>query len=231
MPFMIAGVVILHVWALHVAGQNNPTGIEPKSMEDTVAFTPYATVKDGFAMVLFLILFSVFVFFMPNALGHADNYIPANPLVTPTHIVPEWYFLPFYAILRAVPDKLGGALLMFAAIGVLFILPWLDTSKVRSLRYRPTARVFFGLFVLTCLILGWCGGELPDNMVFQVGATASGDPIGLNFVWLSRIATFYYFAYFLIVMPVLGLVEKPLPEPDSIAASILNGAAASDKKG
>jgi ubiquinol-cytochrome c reductase cytochrome b subunit len=231
MPFMIAGVVILHVWALHVAGQNNPTGIDPKSKEDTVPFTPYATVKDGFAMVLFLILFSVFVFFMPNALGHADNYIPANPLVTPAHIVPEWYFLPFYAILRAVPDKLGGALLMFGAIGVLFILPWLDTSKVRSLRYRPTARVFFGLFVLTCLILGWCGGELPDKMVFQVGATASGDPIGLNFVWLSRIASFYYFAYFLIVMPVLGLVEKPLQEPDSITASILNGASATEKKG
>jgi len=231
MPFMIAGVVILHVWALHVAGQNNPTGIDPKSKEDTVAFTPYATVKDGFAMVLFLILFSVFVFFMPNAMGHADNYIPANPLVTPAHIVPEWYFLPFYAILRAVPDKLGGALLMFGAIGVLFVLPWLDTSKVRSLRYRPTARVFFGLFVLTCLVLGWCGGELPDNMVFKVGETASGDPIGLNFVWLSRIAAFYYFAYFLIVMPVLGLVEKPLQEPDSITASILNGASATEKKG
>jgi len=229
MPFMIAGVVILHVWALHVAGQNNPSGIEPKSKEDTVSFTPYATVKDGFAMVLFLILFAVFVFFQPNAMGHADNYIPANPLVTPTHIVPEWYFLPFYAILRAVPDKLGGALLMFGAIGVLFVLPWLDTSKVRSLRYRPTARVFFFLFVLTCLVLGWCGGELPDNMVFQVGSTASGVPIGLNFVWLSRIAAAYYFAYFLVVMPVLGLVETPDTVPDSISASILNHSA--EKKG
>jgi len=229
MPFMIAGVVILHVWALHVAGQNNPSGIEPKSKDDTVSFTPYATVKDGFAMVLFLILFSVFVFFQPNAMGHADNYIPANPLVTPAHIVPEWYFLPFYAILRAVPDKLGGALLMFGAIGVLFVLPWLDTSKVRSLRYRPTARVFFYLFVLTCLVLGWCGGELPDNMVFQVGSTAGGDPIGLNFVWLSRIAAAYYFSYFLIVMPVLGLVETPDSVPDSITASITNHSG--EKKG
>jgi ubiquinol-cytochrome c reductase cytochrome b subunit len=149
--------------------------------------------------------------------------------VTPAHIVPEWYFLPFYAILRAVPDKLGGALLMFGAIGVLFVLPWLDTSKVKSLRYRPTARVFFFLFVLTCLVLGWCGGELPDNMVFQVGSTASGDPIGLNFVLLSRIAAAYYFAYFLIVMPVLGLVETPDPVPDSITASILNHSA--EKKG
>src|SRR3954463_2069702 len=143
LPFMIAGVVILHIWALHVVGQNTPTGVEPKSKADTLPFTPYATVKDAFAVSVFLILFAFFVFFMPNALGHADNYIPANPLVTPSHIVPEWYFLPFYAILRAVPNKLGGVLLMFGAIAMLFILPWLDTSRVRSMRYRPTMRWVF----------------------------------------------------------------------------------------
>ena len=222
LPFMIAGVVVLHIWALHVTGQNNPTGVDPKSKADTVPFTPYATVKDGFGMVLFLILFAAFVFFNPNAMGHADNYIPANPLVTPAHIVPEWYFLPFYAILRAVPDKLGGVLLMFGAIDMLFILPWLDTSKVRSMRYRPTARLFFFIFLAACLVLGWCGGNLPDDMVIKVGETDAG-PIGLNFVWLSRIATFYYFAYFLVILPVLGLREKPLPVPESISSPVLAG--------
>ena len=131
LPFMIAGVVVLHVWALHVVGQNNPTGVEPKSPKDTVPFTPYATIKDGFGMVCFLIFFSWFLFYIPNYLGHADNYIPANPLVTPAHIVPEWYYLPFYTMLRAVPDKLGGVLTMFGAIAVLFFVPWLDTSKVQ----------------------------------------------------------------------------------------------------
>ena len=106
LPFVIVGVVVLHVWALHVVGQNNPTGVEPKSEKDTVPFTPYATVKDAFLMVVFCVLFAWFVFYLPNYLGHPDNYIPANPAVTPTHIVPEWYYLPFYAILRAIPNKL-----------------------------------------------------------------------------------------------------------------------------
>jgi ubiquinol-cytochrome c reductase cytochrome b subunit len=223
LPFVIAGAVGLHIWALHVPGNNNPTGVNIKSKDETVPFHPYYTVKDGFAVVLFLILFAVFVFFMPNALGHADNYIPANPLQTPAHIVPEWYFLPFYAILRAVPDKLGGVLLMFASIGVLFILPWLDTSRVRSLRYRPTMRWFFFLFVITCCLLGWCGGNLPDDLVVQVGQNAAGDPIGLSFVWLSRILAFYYFAFFVLIIPIMGLRETPLPVPDSISTPVLAG--------
>jgi ubiquinol-cytochrome c reductase cytochrome b subunit len=238
LPFMIAGVVGLHIWALHVPGNNNPTGINVKSQEDTVPFHPYYTVKDGFAMVLFLILFATFVFYNPNALGHADNYIPANPLVTPAHIVPEWYFLPFYAILRAVPDKLGGVLLMFGSIAVLFILPWLDTSKVRSMRYRPTAKLYFLIFVLACLILGYCGGQLPDNHPIPGLSTFKLLDADLNsFVWLSRIAALYYFAYFLVVLPVLGLTETPLPQPESISTPVLShpanvpaGAAASPEK-
>jgi quinol-cytochrome oxidoreductase complex cytochrome b subunit len=238
LPFMIAGVVGLHIWALHVPGNNNPTGVNVKSKEDTVPFHPYYTVKDGFAIAVFLILFAVFVFFNPNALGHADNYIPGDPLVTPAHIVPEWYFLPFYAILRAVPDKLGGVLLMFGAIAVLFILPWLDTSKVRSMRYRPTAKLYFLIFLLVCLVLGYCGGQLPDDHVIPGLATFTLIDADLNsFVWLSRFATLYYFAYFLVILPVLGLTETPLPQPESISAPVLShpanapaGAVASPEK-
>jgi ubiquinol-cytochrome c reductase cytochrome b subunit len=216
-------VVGLHIWALHVVGQNNPTGVEPKSKADTVPFTPYATIKDAFAVSLFLILFATFVFYMPNALGHADNYIPANPLVTPAHIVPEWYYLPFYAILRAVPDKLMGVLAMFGAIGCFFALPWLDTSKVRSMRYRPTARLYFWIFVLACLVLGYCGAKLPDDPVIPGLKTfILGDSDPNSFVWLSRIAALYYFAYFLVITPLLGLTEKTLPVPDTIAAPALS---------
>src|SRR3954471_22279195 len=167
LPFMIAGVVVLHIWALHVPGNNNPTGVNVKSPADTVPFHPYYTVKDGFAIAAFLVLFAWFVFFAPDALGHADNYTPANPLSTPAHIVPEWYFLPFYAMLRAVPDKLLGVLTMFGAIAMLFITPWLDTSKVRSMRYRPTARMYFAIFVLSCILLGWCGANLPDKRLIS----------------------------------------------------------------
>ena len=217
LPFMIAGVTVLHVWALHVTGQNNPMGVEPKSKKDTVPFTPYATVKDAFAVCLFLLLYASFVFFNPDALGHADNYIPANPLVTPTHIVPEWYFLPFYAILRAVPNKLAGVILMFGAIASLFALPWLDTSKVRSMRFRPTAKLFFFIFVVACVVLGFCGANPPDEFVFQVG-----DGFGLTWVWLSRIATLVYFAFFWVVLPLLGIIEKPLPVPDAISSPVLS---------
>jgi quinol-cytochrome oxidoreductase complex cytochrome b subunit len=227
LPFMIAGVVVLHIWALHVTGQNNPTGVDPKSKADTVPFTPYATVKDGFAMAAFLILFAVFVFYMPNALGHADNYVPANPLVTPQHIVPEWYFLPFYAILRAVPDKLMGVLAMFGSIGVLFVLPWLDTSKVRSMRYRPMAKLYFLIFVVVCVILGFCGAKLPDDQVIPGLQTFSLGGSDLNsWVWLSRVGTLYYFAYFVVILPLLGLIEKPLPVPETIATPALSHPAA-----
>ncbi len=223
LPFMIAGVVGLHIWALHVPGNNNPTGVNVKSKADTVPFHPYYTVKDGFAIVVFLILFATFVFYNPNALGHADNYIPGNPLVTPAHIVPEWYFLPFYAILRAVPDKLGGVLLMFGAIAVLFVLPWLDTSKVRSMRYRPMGKLYFLIFLLACLVLGYCGGQLPDDKVIPGLSTFTLIDADLNsFVWLSRFATLYYFGYFLVVLPLLGLIEKPLPQPESISTPVLS---------
>jgi quinol-cytochrome oxidoreductase complex cytochrome b subunit len=240
LPFMIAGVTVLHVWALHVTGQNNPTGVDPKSKHDTLPFTPYATVKDGFAVAVFMILFAVFVFYLPNALGHADNYIPANPLVTPAHIVPEWYFLPFYAILRAVPDKLMGVLAMFGSIGVLFVLPWLDRSKVRSMRYRPMAKLYFLIFVVVCVILGFCGAKLPDDQVIPGLTTFKLLESDLNsWVWLSRVGTLYYFAFFLVLLPLLGIIEKPLPVPETIATPALShpatvpaeAVAAPEKKG
>ena len=207
-PFLIAGVVVLHIWALHVPGNNNPVGISVKGKQDTVPFHPYYTVKDGFALTLFLILFSYFIFFAPNVLGHADNYIPANPLVTPAHIVPEWYLLPFYAILRAVPDKLGGVVLMFGAIFVMFLLPWLDTSKVRSARYRPLFRQFYVLFILDCLLLGYLGAQPAEGV----------------YIVLARVGTVYYFAHFLLILPILGLVEKPKEVPESISEAVLPAA-------
>ncbi|MEW5421286.1 cytochrome bc complex cytochrome b subunit [Amorphus sp. 3PC139-8] len=205
LPFMILGVVILHIWALHVPGNNNPTGVSVKSNQDTVPFHPYITIKDTFAMVLFCLFFGWFLFYIPNYLGHPDNYIPADPLVTPAHIVPEWYFLPFYAILRAVPSKLGGVIAMFGAIAVLFILPWLDTSKVRSGAFRPMFRPFFWVFVLVCIILGWLGSQPAEGV----------------YVILARIGMVYYFAFFLIILPVLGLIERTTPLPASIAESVL----------
>jgi ubiquinol-cytochrome c reductase cytochrome b subunit len=238
LPFMIAGVVVLHIWALHVPGNNNPTGVNVKSKADTVPFHPYYTVKDGFAIGVYVILFAAFVFFNPDGLGHPDNFTPANPLVTPQHIVPEWYFLPFYAILRAVPNKLMGVLLMFGAIALLFVLPWLDTSKVRSMRYRPTMRMFFFGFVIACLLLGWCGGNPPDAPIIPgLGGFTLLDSNINSFVWLSRIGAFYYFFFLVPVMLVMGLVETPLPQPDSISTPVLSqgatvptGAAASPEK-
>jgi quinol-cytochrome oxidoreductase complex cytochrome b subunit len=230
---VIAAVVALHVWALHVPGNGNPVGIEVKTKKDTLPFHPYYTVKDGFAIIVYLIIFAAFVFFLPNVLGHADNFIPANPLSTPAHIVPEWYYLPFYAILRAVTfdigpidAKLGGVMAMFGAILILFVLPWLDTSKVRSMRFRPVTRVFFILFVLACLGLGWCGAKNPDDLVFVMGHDAEGIATGFKFVWFAQLLTFYYFAYFLIVLPVMGIIEKPLDRPASIEASVLGSAKA-----
>jgi ubiquinol-cytochrome c reductase cytochrome b/c1 subunit len=205
LPFMIAGVVVLHIWALHEVGQNNPTGIDVKSDKDTVPFTPYATAKDNFAMVCFMIFFAWFVFYIPNYLGHADNYIPANPLQTPTHIVPEWYFLPFYAILRAIPNKLGGVIAMFASIAVLAFLPWLDRAKTRSAKYRPLFKQFFWIFVITCIGLGWLGAKPAEG----------------GYVIASRILTAWYFIHFLVVLPLLSYYEKPLATPGSISESVL----------
>jgi ubiquinol-cytochrome c reductase cytochrome b/c1 subunit len=220
LPFMIFGVVILHVWALHVVGQNNPTGVEVKSIaKDTVPFTPYATVKDAFAMTCFFLLFAYFVFYHPNYLGHADNYIPADSLKTPPHIVPEWYFLPFYGILRSVPDKLGGVLLMGASIIILAFLPWLDTSRIRSGNYRPVFRMFFWLFVIVCILLGWAGSQDTSRAIVKLGDTTL-----LSVVGFGQILTFYYFAHFLIVLPILGLIERPEALPASIADSVLGSA-------
>lgn len=205
MPFMIFGVVILHIWSLHVTGNNNPVGISVKSKQDTVPFSPYYTVKDSVSLVIFIIFFAWFIFFNPNILGHSDNYIMADPLVTPAHIVPEWYLLPFYAILRAIPSKLGGVLVMGAAIGILFVLPWLDTSKVRSATFRPLYKQFYWIFLVNCIVLGYLGSQNPEGL----------------FLVASRICTAYYFIHFLIVFPLLGLIEKPKPLPESITKSVL----------
>jgi ubiquinol-cytochrome c reductase cytochrome b/c1 subunit len=202
---VIAGVVVLHVWALHVAGQNNPAGIEPKSSKDTVPFTPYATVKDAFAIAVFCILFAWLIFDVPNFLLAADNYIPANPAQTPAEIVPEWYYLPFYAILRSIPNKLLGVIALFGSIGILAFLPWLDTSRVRSARYRPMFKQFFWLFVIVCIGLGYLGSKPPEGA----------------YVLISRIFTAYYFAFFIIILPLLGIFEKPKPLPNSISDSVL----------
>ncbi len=207
LPFVIVAVVGLHIVALHQHGSNNPLGIERKGPQDSIPFHPYYTVKDLLGMGVFLLVFSGFVFFAPNFLGHPDNYIPANPMVTPAHIVPEWYFLPFYAILRAVPDKLGGVLLMFGAVAVLFIVPWLDTSRVRSAKFRPIYRQFFWLLLIDCIVLGWVGGNPPEGA----------------FIVIGRIATVYYFLHFLVILPLLGKLERPLPLPASIAQPVLPG--------
>ncbi len=205
LPFVIAGVVILHIWALHIPGNNNPTGIDVKSPKETLPFHPYYTIKDGFAIVLFLLVFGAFLFYAPNYLGHADNYIPANPLQTPPHIVPEWYFLPFYAILRAVPDKLLGVIALISAVAVLFFVPWLDTSKVRSTSYRPVYKWCFWAFVVTCIALGYLGSQAPDGW----------------YLFFGRVFTIYYFAFFLVVMPVLGKFERPRKLPGSITEAVL----------
>jgi len=205
LPFVILGLVVVHVWALHTVKSNNPLGVEIKTPADTIPFHPYYTIKDLFGIGLFLMFYMAFVFWGPNFFGEPDNYIPANPMVTPPHIVPEWYFLPFYAILRAVPNKLLGVLAMFSAIIVLFFLPWLDTSKVRSAKFRPLYRQFFWLFLIDCLFLGYIGGK-----------PAEGD-----YIWMGQLATVYYFCHFLVILPVLGKIEKPKALPASISAPVL----------
>ena len=207
LPFVITGVVFLHVAALHITGSNNPLGIEPKGPQDTLPFHPYYTSKDSVGIVVYLIVFAALVFFVPNYLGHPDNYIPANPLSTPAHIVPEWYFLPFYAILRAVPDKLMGVLAMFGSIAILFVLPWLDNSPVRSMRFRPIARWLFLLWTVNFFVLMWAGGKPAEG----------------TYVLIARLSTAYYFAYFLVILPLLGRVERPLPLPESISRPVLRG--------
>ncbi len=216
LPFVIAGVVILHIWALHIKGSSNPTGVDVKTPQDTVPFHPYYTAKDGFGVFLALLILAVFVFFLPNLFSHPVNSVPANPLSTPAHIVPEWYFWPFYAILRAftfdfiLPAKLWGVLAMFGSILLLFFLPWLDKSPVRSGNYRPKFRMFFWILLLDIAVLGYCGGK----------------PASEPFVMISQLATVYYFAHFLIILPILSWVEKTTPLPNSISESVLGAEAA-----
>ncbi|KQX26246.1 MULTISPECIES: cytochrome b [unclassified Sphingomonas] len=213
LPFVIAGVIILHIWALHIPGSSNPTGIDVKGPQDTVPFHPYYTAKDGFGLGVFLFLYCAVLFFAPNAMGHPDNYIAANPLSTPAHIVPEWYFWPFYAILRAftvdfiLPAKLWGVIAMFGSIILLFFLPWLDKSPVRSGNYRPAFKKFFWLLVVDVLILGYCGGS----------------PAEEPYVMISQLAAAYYFAHFLIILPIVSRMERPLPLPNSITEAVLEG--------
>src|SRR5277367_5653476 len=197
LPFIIAGVVGLHIWALHVPGNNNPLGIDVKSPQDTVPFHPYYTVKDSVGLCVFFLVWAVLVFFAPNFLGDANNFIPANPLQTPADIVPEWYFLPYYAILRSVPNKLLGVCMMFGSILVLFVLPWLDTSRVRSARFRPIYRQLIWVWVVAVIALGFVGAHPPEGIWVVIG----------------RVATAYYFLHFLVILPVLGKLEKPLPLP------------------
>ena len=212
LPFVIAGVVILHVWALHIPGSSNPTGVEVKQESDTVPFHPYYTAKDGFGLGVFMILFTIMVFFLPNLLGHPDNYIEANPLSTPAHIVPEWYYWPFYAILRAftvdfffIPAKLMGVIAMFASILIWFILPWLDKSPVRSAKYRPTYRKFFWILMIDLAFLFYLGGA----------------PAEEPYVMMSQIATAYYFLHFLVILPIVSQIETPKPLPNSITDVVL----------
>ncbi|MBV8970715.1 MAG: cytochrome b/b6 [Sphingomonadaceae bacterium] len=212
LPFVILGVIILHVWALHIPGSNNPTGVDVKGPQDTVPFHPYYTAKDFFGLSVYLMLFAGVVCFLPNALGEPDNYIPANPLATPAEIVPEWYLLPFYAILKSftvdflfIPAKLWGVLAMVSAIALLFFLPWLDTSPVRSNTYRPLNRIFFWVLVADCLVLGYCGGHPPVEPLVRIG----------------QLAAAYYFAHFLLIVPFVARIEKPLPLPHSINEAVL----------
>ncbi|MCC6863685.1 MAG: cytochrome b N-terminal domain-containing protein [Rhodobacteraceae bacterium] len=224
LPFVIAGLVALHIWALHTTGNSNPTGVEVRrgskqeAARDTLPFWPYYIIKDLFALAVILAIFFAVVSFMPNYLGHPDNYIEANPLATPAHIVPEWYFLPFYAILRAftadvlivqitqfitfgiIDAKFFGVLAMFGAIAVMVLAPWLDTSAVRSGRYRPMFKWWFALLAIDFIVLMWVGSQTPTPFT----------------AWVSLIASYYWFAYFLIILPLLGVIEKPLPIPVTI---------------
>ena len=204
LPFVIVGLVLLHIVALHTVKSNNPLGIDIKGPQDAIPFHPYYTVKDLVGVGFFLILYLGVVFYAPNLFGEPDNYIPANPMVTPPHIVPEWYFLPFYAILRSIPDKLGGVCCMFGAIIILFFLPWIDSSKVRSAKFRPIYKQVFWIFLADCFLLGYVGAHPPEG----------------NLVLLGQLGTAAYFAFFPLLW-IIGKVEKPRPLPQSIAQPVL----------
>ena len=201
LPFVILGVVGLHVAAVHVHGSNNPAGIDIKSKNDTVKFFPYMVMKDALATCIFGVIISTVIFFGPNLMAEVDNYIPADPLVTPAHIVPNWYLAPFYAILRAIPDKLGGVVLMFGSIAILFVLPWLDRSKVRSCNFRPIYKWFVMLFFINFFVLGYVG-MLPAEGLYLL---------------IARIGLVYYFGFFLIITPFIHRIETPISLPMGIS--------------
>jgi ubiquinol-cytochrome c reductase cytochrome b subunit len=216
LPFVILAVVLLHLIALHRFGSNNPLGIDMKGPQDSIPFHPYYTVKDLFGLCVFLLIYAFFIFYAPNFLGNPDNYIPANPMQTPNHIVPEWYLLPYYAILRSItfsilgiPAKLLGVIFSFGSLFLLFIVPWLDTSPVRSSRFRPIYKWLFWVLVVDVLALGWVGANPPQGIVVTVG----------------QIATLYFYVHFLILLPVIGKIERPRPLPTSIAAAVLGDGA------
>ena len=256
LPFVIVAVVVLHVAALHRFGSNNPLGIDTKGPQDTIPFHPYYTVKDMFGLGVFMLFYAFWVFWAPNALGDPVNYVPANPLSTPEHIVPEWYYLPFYAILRSIPDKLFGVIAMGASILTLFVLPWLDRSPVRSGTFRPVFKWFFWILVFDCVVLMFCGKYPPEsywmpfnfeivdtatftervvehlgmtheaatNAVGEMwGVNAASGTFGIKIVRLGQLATIYYFAYFLIVLPLLSIFETPKQVPLSISKPVLGG--------
>jgi ubiquinol-cytochrome c reductase cytochrome b subunit len=206
LPFLIVAVVGLHLIALHRFGSNNPLGIDVKEPGDTIPFHPYFTIKDLFGLGVLLVIYAWFVFYEPDMLLNPDNSIPANPGVTPSHIVPEWYLLPYYAILRAIPNKLLGVAAMFGSIFILFLLPWLDTSPVRSARFRPIFRFFFWVFVADCVLLTFAGGRPPEG------------------TWLvvARWGTAYYFINFLLILPLIGKFERPNPLPTSIRQAVVS---------
>jgi ubiquinol-cytochrome c reductase cytochrome b/c1 subunit len=208
LPFVIVGVVVLHLWALHRFGSNNPLGVDVKGPQDTIPFHPYYTIKDAMGLAIFVLIYAYFVFFIPGYLLSPDNSIPANPLLTPAHIVPEWYLLPYYAILRAIPDKFFGVVALFGAIAVLFLVPWLDTSRVRSAKFRPVYRKCFWLLVIVWITLAYCGAKPPEGYYLVV----------------ARLAAVYYFVHFLILMPLIGLIENPEAMPASIAEPVLKTA-------
>jgi quinol-cytochrome oxidoreductase complex cytochrome b subunit len=214
LPFVIVGVVILHIWALHRFGSSNPVGIEANGPQDKIPFHPYYTIKDLFGMGVFLLAFAAMVFFAPNLLGETINYVEANPLVTPAHIVPEWYFLPYYAILRSatfdiwfLSAKLIGVILMFGAILVLFLVPWLDRSPVRSARFRPWYKWFFWIWVFDCAVLTWVGANPPEPPYLPIG----------------QVGTVWYFAHFIVILPLLSIFEPAKPLPSSIGEPVLKG--------
>lgn len=193
LPFLLVGLVIVHIFLLHEDGSNNPLGTDIVKI-DKAPFSPYFMIKDLFGIIIFLIFFSLLICVAPNILGHPDNYVPANPLVTPAHIVPEWYFLPFYAILRSIPNKLGGVLLLLSAIFVLLLLPFFVKSNIRSSQFKPLSSVVFWFFLSNCFLLGWLGGQ----------------PVEVPYVLAGQLCTLFYFLYFLIILPGVFKLESVL---------------------